>query len=89
MLALGGADALVRLYKMAFDGFSAQGTVFGGMGNGQAWSAGVVAGVDGGEPYGFYREICSYVEVLDEGSNAGQVVGIEYKGDSNPLGGNG
>ena len=59
------------------------------MGKGQAWPAGVVAGFDGGKPDFSYSEACCGVEVLDEGANAGQVVGIEGRGGSGPLGGNG
>ena len=59
------------------------------MGEGQAWPAGVVAGFDGGEPGFFDRETYCGVEVSGEGTNAGQVVGIEGGGGSCPLGGNG
>ena len=59
------------------------------MGEGQAWPAGAIACFDGGKPVGFYREARCRVEILDEGSNAGQVVGIAGGGCSGPLGGNG
>ena len=35
------------------------------------------------------REACNGMEVLDEGANAGKVVGIESGGGSGPLGGDG
>ena len=57
---------------MAFDNFGARGEVFLGMGKGQSWQAGVVAGFDGGKPGGFDGEPCGCMEVTDdEGTDTG------------------
>ena len=44
---LGGADALFGLGEVAFYGFLATGTVSLGVGIGEAWPGGEVAGFDG------------------------------------------
>ena len=75
--SLGGADALFGLCEVAFYGFLTAGEIPGGIGIGEARPGGEVAGFDGGEPGGFGWESCGGVEVADEGTNAGEVVGVE------------
>ena len=82
----GGLEALVRLDAMTLDGFLTQRSVFGGIGVCQARSAGAVAGFDGGKPGGFDREAVNCMKVANEGTNTGQVVGIESGGGRGPLG---
>ena len=58
------------------------------MGEGQAGTACVVTGFDGGEPGGFDREAGGCMEVMGEGADAVEVMGIECRGGCAPLGGN-
>ena len=62
---------------MALDGFVTRWEILGGIGVGKARPGGVVAVFDGGEPGGHDGKPGSGEEVADEGSDAGQVVGVE------------
>ena len=45
------------------------------------YPGGEVAGFDGGQPSGFDWEASSCVEIADEGSNAGEVMGVDGSRD--------
>ena len=74
---LGGAESLAHLCHVALDGLVTGRTILGGIGIGQSWPRGVVSCFDGCKPGGLDWESCCRVEVLDKGSNAGEIVGIE------------
>ena len=74
---LGGADALFGLCEVALYGLLTGGATPGGIGVGVTRPGGEVAGFDSGKPGGFDWESSGGVEVLDEGPNAGEVVGVE------------
>ena len=77
LASLGGADALLVLCKVALGGLITGRAILGSIGVGESWPGGEVAGFDGGEPGGFDWESCGSVEVADEGTKAGEVVGVE------------
>ena len=77
MASIGGADSLLGLCKMALDGLITGRAILGSIGVGDSWPGGEVSVFDGGEPGGFDWESCGGVEVADEGTNAGKVVGVE------------
>ena len=62
---------------MAFDGFVAGGTKFGGVGVGEPRPTGKVASLDGSKPGGLDGEAGGSVEVVDQRADAGQVMRIE------------
>ena len=74
---LGGADALFGLCEVALDGRLTGGVIPGSIGVGETRPGGEVAGFDSGEPGGFDWEYSGGVEVADEGTNAGEIVGVE------------
>ena len=74
---LGGADALLGFGKVALDGILTGGAVPRGIGVGDTRPGGEVASFDGGEPGGFDWEYSGSVEVADEGTNTGEIVGAE------------
>ena len=55
---------------MAFDGFVAGGTKFGGIGIGEPRSTGKVASLDGSKPGGLDGEASGSVEVVDQHADA-------------------
>ena len=63
--------------EVALDGYVAGWEILGGVGVGKAGPGGVVAGFDGGEPGRLDGEAGGGVEVADEGTNDGGVVGVE------------
>ena len=68
---------MLGMCKVALDGLITGRAILGSSGVGESWSGGEVAGFDGSEPGGFDRESCGGVEVADEGTKAGEVVGVE------------
>ena len=62
---------------MLLYGLLTGGAIPGGIGVGDTRPSGEVAGFDSGDPGGFDWESSCGVEVADEGTNAGEVVGIE------------
>ena len=74
---LGGADALLGLCEVALDGIITGWGIIGSIGVDESCTGGEVASFNGGKPGGFDWEYCSGVEVADEGTNAGEVVGVE------------
>ena len=77
LASLGGMDALLVLCEVALDGLITGWEILGSIGVGESWPGGEVAGFDGGKPGGFDWEACGGVEVAYEGTNAGEVVGVE------------
>ena len=77
LAGLGGADTLLVLGNVALDGLLAGGAIPGGIGVGETQTGGEVAGFDSGKPGGFDRESSGGVEVADEGTNAGDIEGVE------------
>ena len=77
LASLGGADALLGLCKVALDVLITGRAILGSIGVDESWTGGEVARFDGGEPGGFGWESCGGVEVADEDTNAGEVVGVE------------
>ena len=65
---------------MSFDGFSAVWTMAGGIGIGEAWPTGVVAGFDGGKPGGLDGEPSSCMQVVNKGTDTWKIGGIERRG---------
>ena len=62
---------------MALDGCVAGWKILGGIGVGEAGPGELIASFDGGEPGGIDGKAGGGVEVADEGTNAGEVVGVE------------
>ena len=77
LVSLGRADALLGLCEVALDGLITGWSILGSIVVGESWSGGEVAGFDGGEPVRFDWKSCGGVEVADEGTNTGEVVGVE------------
>ena len=77
LAGLCGVDALLVLGKVALYGLLTGGAVPGGIGVGETRPGEEVAGFDGGKPGGFDLESSGGVEVADEGTNDGEVVGVE------------
>ena len=77
LASIGGLDALLGLDDVAFDGLITGRATIGSIGVGESWPGGEVAAFDGSVLGGFYWESCVGVEVADEGTNAGEVVGVE------------
>ena len=77
LAGLCGSDALLGLDKVALDGLLTGGAVTGGIGVGENRPGGEVSRFDGSKPGGFDWESSCGVEVAGEGTNAGEVVGIE------------
>ena len=84
-LPLCGLDNLAVLCELYFKDIFRDGAVFGGVGEGDCRPGRKVASVDGCKPRGLYRKSCCSVEVADEGSNDGQVMGIQGGGRGAPL----
>ena len=74
---LGGSDAFFGLCEVALYGPLTGGAIPGGIGVGETRPGGEVAGFYSGEPGGFYWGSSGGVEVADEGTNAGEIVGVE------------
>ena len=74
---LGGADALLGLCEVGLYGLITGWAILGIIGVGESCPGGEVAGFDSSESGGFDWEACGGVEVADEGTNAGDVVGVE------------
>ena len=71
------ADALLGLCEVALDVLITGWGILGSIGVGESWPGGEVAGFDGGKPVDFDWKSCGGVEVADEGTNDGEVVGVE------------
>ena len=68
---------MLGLCEVDLDGIITGWAILRSTGVGDSCPGGEVAGFDGGKPGGFDWEACGGVEVADEGTNAGEVVGIE------------
>ena len=77
LAGLGGADALLGLCKVALDGLLTGGAIPGGIGVGETRPGGEVADFDSGKPGGFDWEPSGGVEVADEGTDTGDILGVE------------
>ena len=76
LASLGGADALLVLFKVSLDGLITGRAILGSIGVGESRPGVEVSVFDSGEPGGFDWESSGGVEVSDEGSNTGEVVGV-------------
>ena len=63
--------------RWPFDGLLTGGSIPGVIGVGDTRPGGEVAGFDSDKPCGFDWEYSGGVEVADEGTNSGEVVGVE------------
>ena len=70
---------------MSFKDLFRDGEVFGGVGKVESRPGSKVVSMDGCKPHGLDRKSYCIVEVADEGSNSGQVVGIRGGGRGAPL----
>ena len=74
---LGGADTVGGVCEVALYVILTGGSIPGGIGVGETRPGGEVSGFDSGKPGGFDWESSGGVEVVDEGPNAGEVMGVE------------
>ena len=70
----------MRVCDVSIEGLFRDRAVFGGVGEGESRPGRKFASIDGCKPRGLERKVCCSVEVTDEGSNAGQVMGIQGGG---------
>ena len=70
---------------MSCEGLFRDGAVFGVVGEGESRPGSKISSMDGCNPRGIDRKACCSVEVVDEGSNDGQVMGIQGGGSGAPL----
>ena len=70
---------------MSFEVIFGDGAVFGGVGEDDSRPGSKVAGTYGCNPRGLDRKSCCSVEVADEGTDAGKVMGIRGGGSGVPL----
>ena len=70
---------------MSFDVLFGEGALFSGVGEGDSRPGGKVASMDGCKQHGIDRKACCNVEVVDEGVDAGEVMGIQGGGSGAPL----
>ena len=73
------------LREVSFKGLFRDGAVLGGVGKGESMPGIKVSSMDGCKPHGLDRKACCSVEAADEGSNAGQVMGVKGGGSGAPL----